>query len=315
MISLKIELKKEDIKKGLKKGFKRGYKEAREKIKKYYEDYETLASPTKTIYYYEKTRFGKITQNLSSEDLSYLKWIDGVIESFITLGYSQVEHYVDTYNDEEIINSISFNFQRTFKYDPKEKTFWRQELQTIQQSWWREDYEEKSKPFWKEDYEKKSKPFWKDDKEKKEDVKEKEPTELKEVKVEGSITFFINYKEQSVEINMVVNVKDPQIRELYADIYKDLIDLTKLLTKKLFRILCPKTQSVSIVGEDLILKEIDYIKEDINKLPFEDIKNDLKKMLSSIEQIPDLKKRIEKIHKFTYFLYKSNLNQLKKIFL
>lgn len=319
---------KEKLKEGIKKGLKRGYKGAKDRIKKYYEDYETLASPTKTIYYYEKTHFGKITKKLSPEDLNYKKWVNGVIEKFIMIGYPQVEHYFDTYDDaEEYITSITFNLQRIFRYDPEENRFRLQELQTIQQAWWREDYEEKTKSFWKEDYEEKTKSFWKDDDKKKELAKD--PKELKDVKVEGSITFFINYKDKSIVVNMVIDVKDPLISEIYKNIYKDLIDLTKLLVKSLFAVLSSETLSTEIYSvlppeewecileEDLekCKGEIEQINIDIDKIPYEEIREKLKEMLISIEKTPDLTKRSEKIYKFKYFLYKSNLNQLKTIFL
>jgi len=313
MNSIKIKLKE-----GIKKGLKRGYKGAKDRIKKFYEDYETLASPTKTIYYYEKTHFGKITRKVSPENLNYKKWVNWVIDRFVMIGYTQVEHYFDTYDDaEEYVTSITFNFQKIFKYDPKEKRFWRQELQSIQQSWWREDYEEKSKP------------FWKNDDKKKEDFDKKSVKELKDVKAEGSITFFINYKDKSISVNMVVDVKDPQIRELYSDIYRDLIDLTKLLVKRLFTVLISETtleriQSVLPPEEwECILEEdsekckgeIEQIKIDIDKIPYKDIRENLNKMLTSINNVTDLTKKFTKLHQFKHLLYQSNLNQLKTIFL
>ena len=308
---------KTKIKEGIKKGLKRGYKGAKERIKKFYQDYETLASPTKTIYYYEKTHSGKITKKLSPEDLNYKKWINWVLERFVLLGYTEVEHYFDTLDDaEEYVTSTTFNFQRIFKYDPKEKRFWRQELQSIQQSWWREDYEEKSKPFWRDD-------------ERKKEIEKKPLKELKDVRAEGSITFFINYKDKSIIVNMVVDVKDPQIRELYANVYKDLIDLTKLFVKRLFAILSsetalPKVQSVlppeeweCVLEEDSekCKEEISQIRIDIDKIPYREIRESLIKMLISVENITDLPKKFVKISKFKHFLYQSNLNQLKTIFM
>ena len=249
---------------GLKKGLKKGIVKGKSAIKQLSEGIDLWANPNKTNYKFSKPYFFKMNKVLRDNDPSFRGWRNWVIKRFAGMGFKSQYDILSVSGDE--LNAFSFDYGKVLKYDPIEQQIVRS---NICNDWWRSGGQGCDSRFI-------------------------------DLKLEGSISFLLDYEKELVHTSFFIDYKKPLIPEIDPTVIDGLKAFTEEITESLglalftsyskFEVKKLKQKVNRNISDERIREEMDDIIETLSDAE-EDIdinQKEINKIIKEIKHIPDL---------------------------
>jgi hypothetical protein len=226
ILSNKLLKKAKEIgKKATELGKKVG-KKTRDIVSNYFEDAELLSKTNKTLYSRKTTKFfeGTIKEGLKN-DRSFKKWVDLAIKRFQQIGFSKVVNSWNTTNSEGNITSIMFDLVMNTIIN--EKTYILQlpsKLNGIYEEARKAEAgiplsQDRNEPIRREPLKKTKKRFGK-----------YRGENNRKVTINGQVGILIDYEVEAIELKIVLDFKEFEIKEKHMGLIKYLYTTAKELT-------------------------------------------------------------------------------------